>query len=115
MSEQEQKARQIELHESEWYKTRPAIIKEALRLWPADRLYRFINSKKHCYIISYEEPSSGRLQDLTVTVQKIGHGGHLAAVGLGHIDTNQVFGVSPKDLELVPDDELDEDEDDDDN
>lgn len=87
-----------ELKESDWYISRPDIIKEAINLLPPICLYKFKDSGKQCFIYSYEEPESNKVEDVTVTVQKTGVGGSLAEMGLGKIDTNQVFGVKLQDL-----------------
>lgn len=90
------------LKDSDWYRARPEVIRQAIDLYPL-QMYRFKSSGKHCYIIGYEEPESDRLEDVTLIVQKTGEGGALAEMGLGELDTNQVFGVKPTDLEPLPD------------
>jgi len=90
-----------ELKSSEWYQSRPQIIKDAIELLPPTQLYQFKDSKKQCFIFSYEEPKSGKLEDVTVTVEKIGVGGPMAAMGLGSLDTNRVFGIKMDSLEPV--------------
>lgn len=86
----------LEIVEGEWYKSRPQVIQAAIRTLPPTRMYMFKDSKKECYIISYEEPESGKLEDVTVTVQKTGRG---SMAGLESINMNQVFGVKLTDLE----------------
>lgn len=86
---------------SDWYKERPDCIKEAINALPPTETYRFKDSKKECVIVSYSEPVSELLEDVTVTVQKTGNGGVMAEMGLGILDTNQVFGVKLDDLEIV--------------
>lgn len=86
---------------NEWFKKRPKIIQEAILKRPPDKTYQFITSKKQCYIISYQEPSSPG-NAVTLVVQKTGTGGPLAAMGLSAIDQNQVFGVQLDDIEEVP-------------
>lgn len=88
-----------ELKKEDWYKERPDVIKQAIEILPPIRLYKFKNSGKQCYIRSFEEPESGKLEDVTVTVQKTGVGGALANAGLAMLDTNAVFGLSLTDLE----------------
>lgn len=90
-----------ELKITDWYKERPTVIQQAIDLLPPIDLLRFKESKKECYIISYAEPESSLLEDVTVTVQKTGNGGPMAKMGLGMLDTNQVFGVKINDLEKV--------------
>lgn len=90
-----------ELKTSDWYNTRPEVIQQAINKLPPIGIYQFKDSKKQCYIYSYEEPESGKLEDVTVTVQKIGKGGPMDAMGMGALDTNGVFGVKLDDLELV--------------
>lgn len=88
-----------ELKQTDWYKERPKVIQEAIDLLPPTKMYRFKNSKKQCQLISFEEPESKKLDDVTVTVQKTGVGGVMDEMGLGSLDTNQVFGVKLTDLE----------------
>ena len=88
-----------ELKEDEWYQTRPQIIKDAIDILPPTRYYMFKDSKKECYIISYDEPENGKVEDVTVMVQKTGVGGPMAEMGLSMLDTNKVFGVALTDLE----------------
>lgn len=83
---------------SDWYKERPIIIKEAINSYPPTVLYRFKDSKKQCYIIGYTEEEDN---SVTLIVQKTGKGGVMDEMGLSHLDTNQVFGVSPNDLETI--------------
>jgi hypothetical protein len=79
-----------------WYNTKPQVIKDAIDMLPPDKMYMFKDSKKECYITSYEEPQSGKLEDVTVTVQKTGEG---SIWGLESINMNRVFGVKLTDLE----------------
>ena len=88
-----------ELKQTDWYKERPAVIQDAIDLLPPTKIYRFKESKKQCHLISYEEPYSKKLDDVTVTVQKTGVGGVMDEMGIGSLDTNQVFGVKLTDLE----------------
>ena len=88
-----------ELKQTDWYKERPIIIQNAIDLLPPIKTYRFKDSKKQCQIISFEEPKSGKFEDITITVQKTGVGGVMDKVGLGDLDTNQVFGVKINELE----------------
>lgn len=88
-----------ELKQTDWYKERPKVIQEAICKKPPIRMYKFKDSGKQCYIHSYEEPNSDKLEDVTCTVQKTGKGGPLAEMGLGSLDTNGVFGVPLDDLE----------------
>jgi hypothetical protein len=88
-----------ELKQTDWYKERPVIIQKAIDILPPMESYKFKDSGKHCRIISYEEPESGKFEDVTCTVQKTGVGGAMGAMGLGVLDTNQVFGVKINDLE----------------
>lgn len=90
-----------ELIKTDWYKSRPPVIKEAISKLPPSEMYRILPYNKECYIISYEEPISGNLEDVTVTVQKTGKGGLLESMGAGYLDMNKVFGLSLSDLEKV--------------
>jgi len=88
-----------DLKQTDWYKERPVVIQNAIELLPPTKMYRFKSSKKQCHLISYEEPKSKKLDDVTVTVQKTGVGGAMDEMELGSLDTNQVFGVKLTDLE----------------
>lgn len=89
-----------ELQQSDWYLSRPQVIREAIDKYPPIQLYKFKDSGKQCQLYSYSEPESGKLEDVTVTVHKTGIGGPLAEMRLGVIDTfTGVFGVSLNDLE----------------
>ncbi len=90
-----------EFKETDWYKERPKVIQEACCILPPIRQYRFKNSKKECVIISFDEPESGKIEDVTVMVQKTGKGGPMAEMGLGSLDTNKVFGLKLDDLEPI--------------
>lgn len=91
---------QEELKQTEWYQERPQVIKEAIDKLPPIQLYKFKSSGKQCQIISYEEPESGKLEDVTCTIVKTGVGGCLDDAGLGELDKGQgVFGVKLDDLE----------------
>ena len=85
-----------ELKQEQWYQDRPDIIKRAIDRLPPIQFYKFKDSGKQCHILSYEEPDSGNLDDVTVTVQKTGVG---SMRGLEHINKNAVFGVYLDDLE----------------
>lgn len=88
-----------DLKQTEWYKERPVVIQKAIDLLPPTKLYRFKDSKKQCQLISFEEPKSNKLEDVTVTVQKTGVGGGMDEMGLAGLEDNQVFGVKLTDLE----------------
>jgi len=88
-----------ELKQTEWYQGKPEVIKQAIELLPPIHLYKFKDSGKQCYIISIEEPDSGKIEDITFTVQKTGIGGPMAEMGLGELDIHDVFGVKISDLE----------------
>lgn len=81
------------IKESEWYKTRPDVIKKAIDRCPPDKPYSL--NGRQCYIYSYEEPESGKLKDVTVTVQKTGSGSPFPS-----LNTNKVFGVKLNDLKI---------------
>lgn len=83
----------------DWYNERPEIIKRALNIIPPDKLYKIKATGSQCYIYSIEEPKSDLFEDITVTVYKTGIGGALDNIGLGHLDTNGVFGLKIEDLE----------------
>lgn len=90
-----------EIKQTDWYKERPLVIQQAIDLLPPTGLYKFKESGKQCQLRSYEEPESGKLEDVTVTVIKTGVGGPLAGTGLEVIsDANVcVFGVKLDSLE----------------
>lgn len=87
-----------EIKESEWYKDRPQCIKQAIEIRPPVMLYSL--NEKGCSILSYEEPESGRVEDVTVTVQKNGlvEGESFGPAYNQAIHTNRVFGVKLEDL-----------------
>lgn len=87
-----------EIIKSDWFKERPKIIQEVIKKLSPTEMYSL--NGKQCHIISYEEPESGLVEDITVTVQKTGVGGPLAEMGMGILDTNQVFDIKPEDLKL---------------
>jgi len=90
-----------ELKQNTWFKTRPPIIQEAILKLPPICLYKFKDTEKQCYIISFEEPIKDNytIDEVTVVVQKTGKGGVMDEMGLGQLDTNQVFSVKLDDLE----------------
>ena len=86
-----------EILDSEWYKTRPLIIQQAIANYPPIYNYK-MKSGKECIIYSYSEPESGLYEDITVTITKTGIGGGMTAF----LDVGQgVFGVKLTDLEKV--------------
>lgn len=87
-----------ELQQDEWYLGLPEIIQKTIDIVPPIYIYKLKESGKHCTIVSYEEPESNLLEEVTVTVQKIGVGGTMAEMGMGALDTNRVFDVKPSDL-----------------
>lgn len=90
-----------EIKQTDWYKERPLVIQQAIDLLPPTQLYKFKESGKQCQLRSYEEPESGKLEDVTVTVVKTGVGGALEGTGLEMLmDANiGVFGVKLDTLE----------------
>lgn len=95
-----------ELKQHDWYKSRSLLIQQAIEILPPTKLYKFKNNGKQCYIQSFEEPESGKLEDVTVTVQKTGVGGAMAEMGMGVLDTNAVFGLNLYDLKPWDDEQL---------
>lgn len=89
-----------QIMESDWYQTRPDIIKEVIIKTPPTVMYRFKDSKKECFILGYTEGEKEG-SPVTLVVQKTGKGGALAEMGMSSIDTNQVFDVLPDDLEPI--------------
>lgn len=87
-----------ELKETDWYKSRPLIIKRAIDIAPPIYTYKFKDTNKQCEILSYEEPDNIIEGKVTLTVQKIGKGGVLCKMGLACLDRNQVFGVEIDDI-----------------
>lgn len=90
-----------ELKQTDWYKSRPKVIQQAMDILPPIHYYRFKSTGKQCFIHSFKEPRSGKLEDVTVTVRKTGTGGPLAEMGLGVLDRHIVFGVPLDDLEPI--------------
>lgn len=88
-----------ELKQTNWYKSRPKIIQQVMDMIHPMQFYKLKETGKQCYIISIEEPISGKFEDITFIVQKTGIGGLLEKIGLSELDTNQVFNVKFEDLE----------------
>lgn len=89
-----------EFKETDWYKERPELIKEAIELLPPTTLYKLKSSGKQCRIICYDEPKSGLIEDVTVIVEKSGIGGALSEMGLGVVDKGgEVSGIKLNELE----------------
>jgi hypothetical protein len=89
-----------ELKASEWFRTRPKIIQEAIEKYSPENLYEFKDSGKQCFIVGYTEPKTpdGKV---TLIVEKTGKGGPMAGIGFGALDTNKVFGIDPESLKVV--------------
>jgi len=87
------------LKKSDWYKERPVVIQQAINLLTPTQMWKLKNSGKQCMIYSYEEPVSGKLEDVTVTVTLTGRGGVMDSMGLGMLDTYKVSGIKFNDLE----------------
>jgi len=85
------------IKESAWFKKRPKVIQDAIELLPPIVFYKFKDSGMQCFLLSFEEPANGLLEDVTVTVQKTGKG---SKMGLYPLHTNSVFGVKLNDLEV---------------
>jgi hypothetical protein len=91
--------KEVDVKELSWYKSRPKVIRQAIDLLPPTQHYRIMSSGKQCFIVSYEEPKSGKFEDVTVTVQKTGSGDDEDFPSVDYIHKNQVFGVKLSDLE----------------
>lgn len=89
-----------ELKQTQWYLERPNLIKQTINKLPPIYLYKLKESGKQCQIISFEEPESGKLEEVTCTVQKTGIGGAMSEMGLGTLDDNEIFGVELNSLEI---------------
>jgi hypothetical protein len=88
-----------DIKETEFYKSRPEIIQKAIEARPFNQLYRIRDTGHECFIFSYDEPTSGKFEDITLTVEKTGNGGALADLGAGELDKGwQVFGLSLDDI-----------------
>ena len=57
-----------EFKKTDWYKERPALIKEVIEKYPPTQYYDLRGQK--CCISSYEEPISNKIEDVTCTVHK---------------------------------------------
>lgn len=88
-----------EIKSTEWYKRSPDIIKQAIYKLPPTTLYKFKNTGKQCIIMSYDEPDSGKYEDVRLTVQKTGKGGVLSKIGFSRLDMDNVFDVRLDDIE----------------
>lgn len=94
-----------ELKQSDWYKQRPKIIKQAICQLPPTQAYIFKETGKQCVITSFEEPESGKFEEVTCTVYKTGKGGSMEKLGAPELDTGIVFGVKLDALEPWEDEE----------
>lgn len=87
-----------EIKETDWYKERPDIIKQAVEILPPMQLYRVKSTGQQVSLYSYHEAET--IEEVTVTVVKTGKGGPLGKIGLGEIEKGQgVFGYKLTDLE----------------
>ena len=86
-----------ELKQDDWYKSRSLVIQQAIDILPPIQLYKLKDSGKQCYIRSYEEPESGKIEDVTVTVVKKTDYGIMAEMGNGVLG-NSYCGLSLDDL-----------------
>lgn len=87
------------LYNSEWFKTRPQIIKDAIVKLPPTKLYRLKETGKQCKLYSYTEPNDDN-EEVTVTVILTGVGGPLDGTGFEKLDEGlRVFGYKLDDLE----------------
>lgn len=86
-----------ELKSTDWYKERPNVIKQAIEKKSPTETYVY-GKYKQCFIYSYEEPESGKLEDVTCTIEFTGKGGILEGTNLEDLDKYQVYGVKLDDL-----------------
>ena len=89
-----------EFLDTEWYKSRPEVIKEAIKKCPPTQYYKIKNTGHQCFLYSYSEPESNKLEDVTITVIKTGRGGTLDKMGLSVLNQNGVFGLKLDDIEI---------------
>ena len=95
------------LHNDLWFLELPENVKEVVRRFPPIFLYRFKDTKKQFYIVSFnEEDPDDPNGKITLKVQKIGIGGVLSQLGLGKLDRNEVFGVELDSIERVPNEDI---------
>lgn len=83
-----------ELKDTDWYKERPAIIKEAIDSWPPIVKYKIKHSGHQCVIVGYTEPDEN-CNEVTAIVQKTGIGSPFPEMNM-----YQVFGVKKNELEM---------------
>lgn len=87
----------------DWYNERPQVIKQAINIHPPDKLYVIKATGHQCYIYSYDEPISGLLEEVTITVNKTGissrKGTTLGEMVMPGYKTAQVFGLKLDDIE----------------
>lgn len=81
-----------------WRDSLPPSVQGIVDDYPPIHVYRFKKSQKQFIIKSYGLDSD--TGELTCTIQKTGQGGAMASMGLGSLDTNQVFGVKFDDIEF---------------
>lgn len=89
------------LKKSEWFKSKPPIVRDAICKMPPFKMYKIKDSGKQCCILSYDEPLDGSA--VTLKVMKTGIGGAMASMGLGCIDKNIIFGIELDDLDVWAD------------
>ena len=92
-----------DVKKDKWYLSRPKVIQDFMDIVSPIRPHKFKDSGKHCYVVSIQEPISGKLEDVSCTVTKTGYGG---ATGFNPLDTNSVFGIKPADIEPLTEQEI---------
>lgn len=58
-----------ELQKSGWYKAMPEVIRRAIDMRPPGHHYKFKKSNERCFIVYYNEPESGKLEDVTCIIE----------------------------------------------
>ena len=89
-----------ELHNTDFYKTAVDIVKKAIDYIPPTMMYKFKDSGKQCYILSYDfNDEDTDFMKVTLTVQKTGKDASMTPLGFENLHQNKVFNVKLDDLE----------------
>lgn len=89
-----------EFQQSDYYKSRPAIVQEVFNILPPYGLYKITKTGVQCIICRISEPESNDLDDVKLTVVQTGVGGIFCDLGVGDLEKGtQITGVLIDDLE----------------
>lgn len=89
-----------EFQQSDYYKSRPAIVQEVFDILPPYGIYKLTKTGVQCVIYEVSQPESGDLDDVKLSVLQTGVGGIFFDLGLGSIEKGvKITGVLIDDLE----------------